>query len=80
MKEAARAIHTSPSTQISAAPGSFLARFREATAAKTPAERAAYLEDPPDASVDITSSHAVWGQEEGCVPSLLQDCQGGGGD
>ncbi|KAL6771494.1 hypothetical protein ACKKBG_A26600 [Auxenochlorella protothecoides x Auxenochlorella symbiontica] len=47
---------------VALAPGSFLARFREATAAKTPAERAAYLEDPPDASVDITSSHAAAAQ------------------
>lgn len=41
------------------APDSFLARFYEATASMTPAERAAYLESPPAGAPDIEAAHAA---------------------
>ena len=40
------------------APDSFLARFYEATATMTPAERATYLESPPSGAPDIETAHA----------------------
>ena len=40
-------------------PTSFLARFFEATASMTPAERATYLEAPPAGVPDIETAHAA---------------------
>lgn len=50
---------TLPLHIITTAPGSFLRRFFEDTAAMTPEQRAAYLEDPPADAPSLDDAHAV---------------------
>lgn len=42
-----------------AAPGSFLQQFYEATSGMDPAARGKYLEEPPEGAPDIEAAHQV---------------------
>lgn len=44
---------------MAAAPDSFLTRFFESTQPMSPAERGAYLEQPPQDAPDIEEAHQV---------------------
>ena len=59
--------------RLSVEGGSFLDRFLEATAPMSPAEKAAFLEDPPAGAPDIESTHSGAATEGQSRPPTLEE-------